>query len=71
MTEDFQISEELFAMVSVKDRTRGSDLCEAVSDAIGKSNLQWSQLVGATTDGASSMTRKGSRLITLLIKNSG
>ena len=36
--EDFQISDELFAMVSLKDRTRGSDLCDAVSDAIDKSN---------------------------------
>ena len=36
--EHFQISDELFAMVSLKDRTRGSDLCNAVSDAIDKSN---------------------------------
>ena len=45
VTKDFQISEELFAMLSLKDRMRGSDLCDAVSDAIGKSNLQWSQSV--------------------------
>ena len=42
VTENFQIFEELFAMVSLKDQTRGSDLC----DAIEKNNLQWSQLVG-------------------------
>ena len=29
MREDFQISEELFAMVNLKDRTQGSDLCDA------------------------------------------
>ena len=34
--EDFQISDVLFAMVSLKDRTRGSDLCDAVCDAINK-----------------------------------
>ena len=51
VTEDFQISVELFATVSLKDQTRGSDLCDAVSDAINKSHLQWSQLVGVTTDG--------------------
>ena len=39
VTEDFQISEELFAKLSLKDRTRGSDLCETVTDAIDKSNL--------------------------------
>ena len=33
---DFQISDELLAMVSLKDRTRGSDLCDAVSDAMNK-----------------------------------
>ena len=38
VTENFQISEELLAMVSLKDRTRGSDLCDAVSDVIDKSN---------------------------------
>ena len=68
VTEDFQISEELFAMVSLKDRTRDSDLCDAVSDAIDKSNLQWSQLVGVTTDGAPSMTGKESGFVTLLRK---
>ena len=68
VTENFQISEELFAMISLKDRTRGSDLCNAVSDAIEKSNLKWSQLVGVTTDGAPSMIGKESGLVTLLRK---
>ena len=68
VTEDFQISEELFAILSLKDRTRGSDLCDTVTDAIDKSNLQWSQLVGVTTDGAPSMTGKESSLVTLLRK---
>ena len=36
--EDFQILEEVFAEVSLKDRTRDSDLCNAVSHAIDKSN---------------------------------
>ena len=58
VTESFQIFEELFAMISLKDRTRGSDLCNAVSDAIEKNNLKWSQLVGVTTDGAPPHDRK-------------
>ena len=66
VTENFQISEELFSMVSLKDRTRGLDRCDAVFDAIDKSNLQWSQLVGVTTDGTPSMTGKESGLVTLL-----
>ena len=45
-------------MVSLKDQTRGSDLCDTVSEAIDKSNLQWSRPVGVTTDGAPSMTGK-------------
>ena len=55
-------------MISLKHRTRGSDLCNAVSDAIEKSNLKWSQLVGVTTDGAPSMIGKESGLVTLLRK---
>ena len=69
ITEDFQMLEELFAMVSLKTRTRDSDLCNALSDAIDKSNLQWSQLVGVTTDGALFVTGKKSGLVTLLRKN--
>ena len=38
-TENFQISKELFAIVSLKDQTQGSHLCDAVFDAIDKSNL--------------------------------
>ena len=70
VTENFQISEELFAMISLKDQTQGSDLCNAVSDAIEKSNLKWSHLVGVTTDGAPSMKEKESGLVTLLRKKS-
>ena len=55
-------------MVSLKNWTRGSDLCDAVSDAIDKSSLQWFQLVSVTTDGASSMTGKESGLVTSLRK---
>jgi len=43
--KDFQVSEELLALVSLKQRTRGCDLFEAVCDTIDKSNLKWSQLV--------------------------
>ena len=68
VTEDFQISKKLFTMLSLKDRTRGPDLRDTVTDAIDKSNLQWPQLVGVTTDGAPSMTGKESGLVTLLRK---
>ena len=68
VTENFQISGGLFAMISLKDRTRSLDLYDAVSDVIDQSNLQWSQLVSVTTDDAPSMTRKESGLVTLLRK---
>ena len=55
-------------MVSLKDLTRGLNLCNAVSDVIDKSNLQWSRLVGVTTGGAPSKTRKELGLPTLLRK---
>ena len=55
-------------MISLKDRTQGSDLCNAVSDTIEKSNLKWSQLVGVTMDGTPSMIGKESGLVILLRK---
>ena len=70
VSENFQISERLFAMISLKDRTQSSDLCDAVSDAIDKSNLQWSQLVWVTMDGAPSMTDRDPGLVSLLRKKS-
>ena len=45
-------------MVSLKDRTRDLDLCDAMSDVIDKNDFQWSQLVSVTTDGAPSITGK-------------
>ena len=68
VTENFQIFEEFFAMVSLKDQTRGSYLYGAISNAIDQSILQWFQFVGVTTNGAPSMTGKESGLVTLLRK---
>ena len=55
-------------MISLKDRMQGSDLCNAVTGAIDKSNWQWFQLVGVTMDGAPSMTGKEASLVFLLRK---
>jgi len=66
VTKDFQVSEELLALVSLKQRTRGCDIFEAVCDTIDKSNVKWSQLVGVTTDGGPSMTGRESGLVALL-----
>ena len=55
-------------MISLKIQTRDSNLRDAASDVIDKSNSQWSQLIGITTDSASSMIKKESGLVPLLKK---
>ena len=67
VTKDFQVSEELLALVSLKQRT-SCDIFEAVCDTIDKSNLEWSQLVGVATDGAPSVTGRESSFVALLKK---
>jgi len=66
VSEDFKITEELLALVSLKDRTRGCDILDAVCGAMDESGLQWSSLVGITTDGAPSMTGANSGVVALL-----
>ena len=50
--EMFQITEELAALQSLKGTTTGEDIFAAVCETITQLNLNWSQLKGATTDGA-------------------
>ena len=68
VTETFQISEEYSATVSLKDETGGCGLYDAVSYAIDKSNLQWSQLLGVTTDSVPSMKGKEMHRVAMLKK---
>uniref|UniRef100_H3AFI1 Uncharacterized protein n=1 Tax=Latimeria chalumnae TaxID=7897 RepID=H3AFI1_LATCH len=68
VTEEFEIFEELLALTSLKDRTRGRDIFEAVCDETGRNGLHWPCLVGVTTDGATCMTGAVSGLVGLMKK---
>uniref|UniRef100_H2ZY15 SPIN-DOC-like zinc-finger domain-containing protein n=1 Tax=Latimeria chalumnae TaxID=7897 RepID=H2ZY15_LATCH len=66
--EEFEISEELLALISLKDRTRGHDIFEMVCDEMERNGLRWPRLVGVTTDGAPCMTGEVSGLVGLIKK---
>ena len=54
--DNFEISEELAALQSLKGTTRGEDIFVKVSQTMTDLELDWSKLVNITTDGAPSMT---------------
>lgn len=48
--------EELLDVMSLRGRTTGGSIFDAVSEAAEKAGLKWDKLCGATTDGAPPMT---------------
>ena len=64
--DNFEITEELAAIIPLKDTTRGIDLLEGVMATIKQLGLSFSNLSGITTDGAPSMTGRQQGLGTLL-----
>lgn len=51
ITADFQVTEELAAMQSMKGTTTGNDLFTEVNACLDKLGLKWDNLAGVTTDG--------------------
>ena len=64
--DDFEVTEELAAIVPMKGTTRGIDLLEAVMKTIKPLGLPLSKLSGITTDGAPSMVGRQQGLANLL-----
>ena len=64
--DDFEVTEELAAIVPMKGTTRGIDLLEAVMKTIKRVGLPLSKLSGITTDGAPSMAGRQQGLANLL-----
>jgi len=64
--DDFEITEELAAIVLMKGTTRGIDLLEAVMTTIRRLGLSLSKLSGITIDGAPSMVGRQQGLENLL-----
>ena len=58
INDNFEITEELLAMESLKGRTRGEDLFIKISSVIDKFKLPWSKLINVTIDGSPNLTGK-------------
>lgn len=55
VSEDCVIKEELLDIVALKDRTRGTDIKEAMTAVFKKANMSFEKLTAIVTDGAPSM----------------
>ena len=58
ISENFELTEELLSMESMKDTTTGEDIFECVKTAIRAMKLQRQKMVSVTMDGCPSLTRK-------------
>lgn len=55
INNDFEITEELLSMISLKGRTTAKIIYGEIETCFAKYNLQWAKLVNVTTDGAPNM----------------
>ena len=58
ISENFEITEELMSMESMKDTTTGGNIFKCVENAFRTMELPWQKMVSVTTDGCSLLTRK-------------
>ena len=63
ISENFEITEELLSMESMKDTTTGGDVFECVENAFRTMELPWQKMVSVTTDGCPSLTGKNVGLL--------
>lgn len=64
--DNFEITEELLSLESLKNTTTGKDFFNSVITTLNSSGLSLDKLAGITTDGAPSLTGKHSGLIKLI-----
>ena len=63
ISENFEITEELLSMESMKDATTGEDIFECVENTFRTVELPWQKMVSVTTDGYPSLTGKNGGLL--------
>ena len=63
ISENFEFTEELLSMESMKDTTTGEDIFECVENAFRTMELPWQKMVSVTTDGCPSLTGKNVGLL--------
>ena len=63
ISENFEITEELLSMESMKDTTTEGDIFECVGNAFRTMDLPWQKMVSVSTDGCPSLTGKNVGLL--------
>ena len=63
ISENFEITEELLSMESMKDTTTGEDIFECGEKAFRTMELPWQKMVSVTKDGCPSLTGKSAGLL--------
>ena len=63
ISENFEFTEELLSMESMKDTTTGEDIFECVKNAFRTMELPWQKMASVTTDGCPSLTGKNVGLL--------
>ena len=63
ISENFEITEELLSMESMKDTTTGEDIFDCVENAMHTMQLPWQKMASVTTDGCPSLTGKNVGLL--------
>ena len=63
ITENFEITEELLSMESMKNTTTGEDIFDCVENTFRTMELPWQKMVNVTTDGCPLLTGKNVGLL--------
>ena len=63
LSKNFEITDELLSMDTMKDRITGEDMFECVKNAFSKIKLSWKNMVSVTTDCCPSLTGKNVGLL--------
>ena len=66
MDANFQLTEELLSVESLKDTTISKDLFHAVENCIARTRLEWNKMASVTIDGARALTGKNVELLKLM-----
>jgi len=66
MDANFQLTEEILSVESLKNITAGKDVFHAVKNCSARTGLDWNKMASVTTDGARALTGKNVGLLKLM-----
>ena len=65
MDANFQLTEEILSVESLKNTKTGKDLFPAVENCTARTGLAWNKIASVTTDGARALTRKMQNILAM------